>query len=311
MRLPLNALCLALALCLGLASSREACAAPARIVTIGDSITQGDISHNTWRRPLWQSLTNAGFSVDFVGITNRHYAGPGNPGVYPPSPDFDLDHEGHWEFTADMLAASLPGWLTNYPPPDIALLHAGTRDCILGEAMTNTVLDLKAIINTLRARNSRIVILLAKIIPTTYSAAATANVTNLNAQLDGLAASKTMPGSPVIIVDQYTGFSANGDTWDGIRPDSDSGEPKMAAKWFTTLRIVLQPPRLTKVDLMPNNVAQISATGVNGVIYRLLAGTNLLNWTSIATNTASPSGTLNFTDPGASTRYRFYQIVTP
>ena len=308
MRIPLNALCLVLALCLGLASSRDGCAAPALIVNIGDSITQGDKLHNTWRRPLWQSLTNAGFSVDFVGSTNRNYAGPGNPGVYPPSPDFDLDHEGHWEFTADMLAASLPGWLTNYPPPDLALLHAGTRDCILGEAMTNTVLDLKAIIDTLRARNSRIVILLAKIIPTTLQQ--NANVTNLNAQLDGLAASKTTPASPVIIVDQYTGFSATDDTYDGIRPDL-SGETRMAQKWFTTLRVVLQPPRLTKVELLDNTTAQLSATGVNGVAYRLLAGTNLLNWTSIATNTATPSGTLNFTDPGASTPYRFYQIVTP
>ena len=308
MRIPLNALCLVLALCLGLASSRDGCAAPALIVSIGDAITQGDNSHNTWRRPLWQSLTNAGFSVDFVGSTNRNYAGPGNPGVYPPSPDFDLDHEGHWEFTADMLAASLPGWLTNYPPPDLALLHAGTRDCILGEVMTNTVLDLKAIIDALRARNSRIAILLAKIIPTTLQQ--NANVTNLNAQLDGLAASKTTPASPVIIVDQYTGFSATDDTYDGIRPDL-SGETRMAQKWFTTLRVVLQPPRLTKVELLDNTTAQLSATGVNGVAYRLLAGTNLLNWTSIATNTATPSGTLNFTDPGASTPYRFYQIVTP
>ena len=176
--------------------------------------------------------------------------------------------------------------------------------------MTNTVLDLKAIIDTLRARNPRIAILLAKIIPTTFSAAAVANITNLNAQLDGLAASKTTPASPVIIVDQYTGFNANDDTWDGIRP-SPSGENKMAAKWFTTLRVVLQPPRLTKVELLDNTTAQLSATGVNGVTYRLLAGTNLLNWTSIATNTATPSGTLNFTDPGASTPYRFYQIVTP
>ena len=309
MRIPLHWLCLALAWCLVLAS-RDAAAAPARIVTIGDSITQGAVGYNTWRRPLWQSLTNAGFSVDFVGSTNRQYAGPGNPGTLPPSPDFDLDHEGHWEFTADALAAALPGWLTNYPPPDIALLHAGTRDCILGEAVTNTVLELKAIIDILRVRNPRIVILLAKIIPTSYSAATTANVTNLNAQLDGLATSKTTPASPVLVVDQYTGFSTNPDTYDGIRP-SVSGETKMAAKWFTTLRVVLQPPRLTKVERLANNTAQLSATGVNGVTYRLLAGTNLLSWTSIATNTASPSGTLNFTDPGASNRYRFYQIITP
>ena len=307
MRIPLHWLCLALAWCLVLAS-RDAAAAPARIVTIGDSITQGDNSHNTWRRPLWQSLTNAGFSVDFVGSTNRHHLSAGQPGVFPPSPDFDLDHEGHWEFTADALAAALPGWLTNYPPPDIALLHAGTRDCILNEPMTNTVLELKAIIDILRGRNPRIVILLAKIIPTTLQQ--NANVTNLNAQLDGLATSKTTPASPVLIVDQYSGFNAGADTYDGIRP-SFSGESKLAQKWFTTLRVVLQPPRLTKVKPLGNDTAQLSATGVNGVIYRLLAGTNLLSWTSIATNTASPSDTLNFTDPGASNRYRFYQIVTP
>jgi acyl-CoA thioesterase-1 len=40
--------------------------------------------------------------------------------------------------------------------------------------------------------------------------------------------------SPVILVDQYTGFNAATDTYDGIHPNA-RGEAKMAQKWFDAI----------------------------------------------------------------------------
>ena len=56
----------------------------------------------------------------------------------------------------------------------------------------------------------------------------------LNSRLDALAATLTTVTSPVVVVDQATGFNANSDTFDGIHPN-EVGEQKMATKWFDAL----------------------------------------------------------------------------
>ncbi len=42
-------------------------AANEKILPLGDSITQADFNYNSYRRPLWHLLNEAGYSVDFVG----------------------------------------------------------------------------------------------------------------------------------------------------------------------------------------------------------------------------------------------------
>src|SRR5262245_54038543 len=70
-------------------------AAPVRIMPLGDSITQADASHDSYRRPLWKSLQSGGYLVDFVGSSSMNHMGG------PPVRDFDADHEGHWGWRAD------------------------------------------------------------------------------------------------------------------------------------------------------------------------------------------------------------------
>jgi acyl-CoA thioesterase-1 len=76
-----------------------------------------------------------------------------------------------------------------------------------------------------------VVVLLAKLIPSTNSQQA---LDDINARLDGLASELSTDTSPVVIVDQASGFNANGDTFDGIHPNA-TGEQKMATKWFQAL----------------------------------------------------------------------------
>jgi hypothetical protein len=38
-----------------------------KILPLGDSMTQGEAGHFSYRRPLWKMLDSAGYKVDFVG----------------------------------------------------------------------------------------------------------------------------------------------------------------------------------------------------------------------------------------------------
>ncbi|MEO0768551.1 MAG: hypothetical protein AAFY72_03825, partial [Cyanobacteria bacterium J06649_4] len=99
--------------------------APLKIVALGDSITDALEGYNSYRRDLWNALTQAGYNVDFVGTRNT---ARGNT----PFPDstFDPDHEGRSGWRIDEVVNgrggnnSLTNWLNSYTP-DIALVHLG------------------------------------------------------------------------------------------------------------------------------------------------------------------------------------------
>ena len=108
--------------------------APVRILPLGDSITQGDKDHRSYRYSLWVRLIAAGISFDFVGSMNSNFFG--NP-VWPDynGQSFDRDHEGHWGWQADQILNGHPltegkeylsAWLEEYTP-DIVLLHLGGK----------------------------------------------------------------------------------------------------------------------------------------------------------------------------------------
>ncbi|MCA9903033.1 MAG: hypothetical protein KC547_04175 [Anaerolineae bacterium] len=204
---------------------------------LGDSVTQGSSAWNSYRRPLWQLLQFNGESVNFVGSQNGNLNFTPPPDtVPPPNPDFDLDHEGHWGFTSAQILAQLPTWAA--VRPEIVLLHLGTNDVTTGVPVATTIDNLGQIIDTLRGARSNVIILLAQIIPN-----AGFDVTPLNAAIATLASQKNTTQSPVILVDQFTGFDATAgvDTHDGTHPN-DAGEIKMASRWFDALEPILNPP---------------------------------------------------------------------
>lgn len=198
-----------------------------RIMPLGDSITHQSSSSESYRYFLWRQLSDAGFDVDFVGGQMGSYVGE------PPNYDFDQNHEGHANWTADEIAGSVAGWAsTNYP--DIVLLHAGTNDLRRGQGVDNALEDLGRIIDNLRSVNPNVKILLAQIIP---SVGYEDQIDQLNALLPNLVAQKSSGQSPIYLVDQNTGFSLS-DTYDGIHPNS-SGDSKLAQRWFDTLDDIL------------------------------------------------------------------------
>ena len=153
-----------------------------RLLPLGNSITEAQSGRCSYRCWLWKTITDSGYSVDFVGSrTGVFTSHPGNSTesscLYA---DFDENHEGHWGWEIDDVlygaretdgnyksygyGDSLSVWARVHMP-DIVLLHLGTNDLARGHSMTSTVNELGFVIDTLCAANPDVDILLAKLIP--------------------------------------------------------------------------------------------------------------------------------------------------
>jgi hypothetical protein len=200
-------------------------AAPVRIMPLGDSITQADSEHDSYRRPLFKSLELEGWSVDFVGSVSTNYRGG------PPRRDFDPDHEGHWGFRVDEILEDVRRWVLA-EEPDVLLIHLGSNDIFRDQSVSSTLDELSRLIDVVREARPDATFLVAQIIPTTNS---TRNRTlrELNALIASLA-SKSTERSRVAIVDHFTGFDPGRMTYDGVHPNAE-GEIHMADRWLAAL----------------------------------------------------------------------------
>ena len=223
---------------------------PWRIMPIGDSITEASGSRNSYRRPLWHLLNDADIDINFVGSRS------GNRDGQVPNPDFDTDHEGHWGWRADRFLQDnrIDIWAQNHQP-DVALIHLGTNDIFAGQSVSGTINEIGQIIDRLRAVNPNVIVLVAQIIPTSDSTRP--SLSRFNQAIPGLAANKSTQRSPVLVVDQNSGFNANADTYDDVHPNL-SGETKMAAKWNATLAPLISIPTSIDLELSPRS-SSISA----------------------------------------------------
>lgn len=199
---------------------------------LGDSITQGDADHDTYRRPLWKSLQVEGYDIDFVGSRRANHRGP------PPRDDFDPDHEGHWGWRVDEILARIRGWVED-SEPDVILIHLGSNDVFQDEDVETTLDELGELIDAVRESRPEATFLLAQIIPTAM-ANANAGIRELNARIPELAASKSSATSRVVVVDHFTGFDATRQTYDGVHPNAD-GEIHLSDRWLAALEDVLTP----------------------------------------------------------------------
>ena len=211
---------------------------PVKIMTIGNSISQGNMVQSSYRRALWMNIQNDAFPVNFVGSLHENFDEV--LATYGPSPiqDFDLDHEAHWGWRADQIASALPGWLS-LNIPDVVLIHIGTNDLWSGQSVATTIYDLEDIISKLRAVNPDVTILLAQLIPLPSNNPFYVFIDDLNSEIVTLASILGSPDSQIIVVDQNTGFNIGLHTYDGVHPN-DAGEQRMADIWYSHLVPVLQ-----------------------------------------------------------------------
>ena len=205
------------------------------VLPLGDSITQGEGEHKSYRYSLWKMLIDANYEFDFVGSLETNHDGvdcwPDYLGM-----EFDRHHEGHWGWRADEILSELPYWLGLYDA-DVVLIHLGSNDVFDEQSAESTTDEIESIIDLLRDDRKDVAVLLAKIIPT-YSDSANERIEALNNRLDELGSLMDSLESPVSVVDHNTWFDADEDTYDGVHPN-DEGERKMASKWFEAIEDVL------------------------------------------------------------------------
>ena len=204
-------------------------AATAAIMPLGDSITESSSGLPTYRYYLWKLAMARSYHIDFVGSQR------GMSGGLPLNGDFDLDHEGHSGWRADEILSRMSTWARD-ASPDIVLLHVGHNDLCQGQDVRSTVNDVAGIIDALRTVKAHVTILVAQLIASADPCHA--QIPAFNAELPALAAAKSTPLSPVILVDQYTGFVPATMTFDGVHPNA-TGQSQMADRWFATLAPLL------------------------------------------------------------------------
>ncbi|MDN3242466.1 cellulose binding domain-containing protein [Glycomyces tritici] len=202
-----------------------------RIMPLGDSITG---SPGCWRGNLWDLLDEAGHEVDFVGSLSQACNPAGS----------DPDHEGHGGFqvTQSVANGSVRGWLEQHTP-DVLMMHFATNDVWSNLPPSQILAAYTQIVADLRELNPDAVILVAQIIPLHPDPSfgctdCPQRAIDFNAAIPAWAAGLTTAESPIIVVDQWTGFDPAVDTYDGVHPDED-GYVKIAANWFEALDQVL------------------------------------------------------------------------
>ena len=219
-------------------STSETSLAATRVMPLGDSITEAATGHASYRYWLWHELLERNDEVDFVG---SRFGVLGGPPLYE---DFDQDHEGHWGWRADEILVEIAGWAAA-EQPDVVLIHLGHNDLWQGQTVDSTIDDLAEIVGELRSVLPTITILLAQVIPS--EAPGLSDIPILNAAIVQLSSQLDTPTSRLIAVDQWTGFDAAADTYDGTHPN-ENGERKISLRWNAALREVLDPAGLVFQD---------------------------------------------------------------
>ncbi|MEM7681224.1 MAG: GDSL-type esterase/lipase family protein [Planctomycetota bacterium] len=232
------------ALCTACLYVGAADAQPERVLFLGDSITQGDANHRSFRYEAFKGLVDGGWTpgvdFDFVGSWQDHFGGD------PTFPDyqghaFDRDHEGHWgwrtwqvlegEGVGDPPAGSGTGmldeWLDGYTP-DTAFVLLGTNDISRNNPSgrswrpRDVAPRIEQIVEVLQADNPDMRILLGTLIPRQGSWFDT-ELAEFNAYLPGIAANKTTATSTVEVLDLYAHLDWTEHTYDGTHPN-EAGE---------------------------------------------------------------------------------------
>ena len=83
---------------------------PIKVMPLGDSITSGTNAWASYRCALYQNLTSAGYSVDFVGSVHGQW-GNSKANLTPPNTCsmLDWDQEGHSGWAIYHILNGVPG----------------------------------------------------------------------------------------------------------------------------------------------------------------------------------------------------------
>jgi len=271
-------------------------------MAIGDSITAGwPSTEPSYRLPFWDLMEARNRSFRMVGSEVGNYGGMVN-GVSTfsiisswPAEGWPASGQRHAAFPgifAVDYANGILGQVLNFigpsNTPDIALVHIGSNDMGFNSSANAVAAAISSIIDQLRAANPNVRVLLAQVIPAgnSFPGSNYPAVSQLNAVIPGLVASKTTAASPVVLVDHSTGYSIADFNYavsyepidnvtlspDTIHPNL-TGQAEMARRWLAAVDQVEPPPTISinspahGVTIAPGTAVTVSigAAAVRGV----------------------------------------------
>ena len=206
-----------------------------RIMPLGASFTYGLGGTNAgYRGPLYNLLTQAGYSFQYVGASSA------NPGSLPPAQQY---HNGYNGWTSANIVSSIGNWM-QAENPNAVLLQVGTNDDLDGVPVTTSVSNVGNTIDIIEIASPATQIYLAQIIPLSAPTTSQASwITQYNASLGTLAIAKDGQGDHVTIVNMNTNYPV-GAYSDGLHPN-DTGYNFMAQQWFNALQAANPPAAAT------------------------------------------------------------------
>jgi hypothetical protein len=196
----------------------------------------------SYRYKLYQLLTEAGYSFDFVGSENA-----GND--YFQNPEMD-DNAGFPGIDKAQLAYLLetgynqrdgvyesPGaYLLSYPA-DIILLHIGTNNLSASSSEVSDILDV------IRSHDINTFILVARIINRIDYSSVT---TTFNDNVELMVAARDDPRIISVNMETGAGINYSADMIDNLHPNT-TGYNKMAAKWFQAIDNLNSAPVISEI----------------------------------------------------------------
>ncbi|MCA9924416.1 MAG: hypothetical protein KC421_18695, partial [Anaerolineales bacterium] len=308
------------------AADPPACTTPTRILPAGDSITQGQYSSTDagYRLPLYLSLRNAGYDVQFVGQL-----------MNGPTPGFDNNHEGYGGKKTQFFVVSLANWVEDQSA-DIVLYHIGTNDVPNG--IDDAIINTNTILDQIDAKSTDVTVVVAQIINRTCNgpncAVEQAATSTYNDNLQILVDDRVAVGDDLVIVDmehdaQLSYFvEPAGDFANFLHPN-DTGYEKMAAVWFDALASTLPttcntPPlivqdAITTATVNNRYTHQLTASGYGTLNYSLTSApdgmtidpaTGFISWIPSIAQIGSNSVIVEVTNTAGSDSYSFSIDVT-
>jgi lysophospholipase L1-like esterase len=201
------------------------------VMPLGDSITLG--VNGGYRNHLWDLLTGAGRTLDYVGSQYDQYA---------KAPD--KDHEGPPGWTIGNIADAVDAWLATYAPGYV-LLMIGTNDVAWWCAMTaSEVADQHAaLVDRVLGNRPEAWVVVASIPPESSSVIQPNDVdraqlaVDFNVEIRARVQTRIDAGARVRFADVNAVLTVS-DLYDGIHPTEDA-HATIAQVWFDALQPIL------------------------------------------------------------------------
>ncbi|MEM9053410.1 MAG: hypothetical protein AAGC47_15255 [Bacteroidota bacterium] len=178
-----------------------------KILPLGASRVQGARpEYESYRYELWKSLTEGGYTFDFIGTQSDDASYPSFENA-----NFDVDHEGRGGWTSGQILSELNEWLVETGSPNIVLFSSpGGNDLLDGLDYDTMISNVNAIVDLLQENNPSVTIIIEQLAPGRsdfMTTELTQSFEQIKLDIITIADAQTTSTSAVIPIDMFTGFN--------------------------------------------------------------------------------------------------------